>query len=51
MKRFYGTGDLGTDGQSEDQDPLFELAEGAVLKNVILGDPAAGMLICIFYLF
>jgi hypothetical protein len=46
MKRFFGTGALGTGGQSENQDPLFELASGAVLKNVILGAPAADGVHC-----
>ncbi|MFF1833231.1 pectate lyase [Streptomyces sp. NPDC058231] len=45
-KRFYGTGDLGTGGQDEDQDPIFKLANGAVLKNVILGSPAADGIHC-----
>lgn len=47
MKRYYGTGDLGTSGQSEDQGPIFELANGAVLKNVILGNPAADGVHCL----
>src|SRR4051794_14367063 len=29
MKRFYGTGPLGTGGQNEDQDPIFDLAPGS----------------------
>ncbi|MEU5088770.1 pectate lyase [Streptomyces sp. NPDC021356] len=41
LQRFYGSGDLGTDGQSEDQGPIFELKDGAVLKNVVIGSPAA----------
>ena len=28
MKRYYGTGDLGGDGQDEGQDPIFKLANG-----------------------
>ncbi|WTT91542.1 pectate lyase [Streptomyces sp. NBC_00076] len=47
LKRFSGSGSLGTDGQSEDQGPLFELADGAVLQNVILGDPAADGVHCL----
>lgn len=47
LKRFYGTGDLGTGGQSEDQGPIFELANGATLKNVILGSPAADGVHCL----
>ncbi|MFD1829583.1 pectate lyase [Streptomyces desertarenae] len=46
MVRYYGTGDLGSGGQDEDQGPLFELADGAVLKNVILGAPAADGIHC-----
>jgi hypothetical protein len=47
LKRFYGSGDLGSDSQSEDQGPIFELADGATLKNVILGDPAADGVHCL----
>jgi hypothetical protein len=46
LKRFYGTGDLGSDSQNENQGPLFKLAPGAVLKNVILGAPAADGVHC-----
>jgi hypothetical protein len=46
LKKFYGTGDLGGDGQEEGQDPVFELADGAVLKNVIIGTPAADGVHC-----
>jgi hypothetical protein len=46
MKRYYGDGDLGSDNQGEDQGPLFELADGATLKNVILGAPAADGVHC-----
>ncbi|MDN0195038.1 pectate lyase [Streptomyces sp. S.PNR 29] len=46
MKKFYGTGALGTSGQDEDQGPIFELADGAVLKNVIIGTPAADGVHC-----
>jgi hypothetical protein len=47
MKRYYGSGDLGSDNQDEDQGPLFELADGATLKNVILGSPAADGVHCL----
>ncbi|MGW7258405.1 pectate lyase [Streptomyces sp. NPDC054834] len=47
MKRLYGSGDLGTGGQNEDQDPILELAPGAVLKNVIIGAPAADGIHCL----
>ncbi|MFI5569630.1 pectate lyase [Streptomyces sp. NPDC051740] len=46
MKRLYGTGDLGSGSQDEDQGPILELANGAVLKNVILGAPAADGIHC-----
>ncbi|MGQ5576824.1 pectate lyase [Streptomyces sp. ECR3.8] len=46
MKRLYGTGDLGSGGQDEDQGPILKLADGAVLKNVILGAPAADGIHC-----
>ncbi len=46
MKRYYGSGALGTGGQSESQDPIFDLAAGATLKNVILGFPAADGVHC-----
>lgn len=46
MRRYYGSGALGTGGQSESQDPIFDLANGAVLKNVIIGSPAADGVHC-----
>lgn len=46
MKRFVGTGSLGTTGGSEDQGAIFRLARGAVLRNVILGNPAADGIHC-----
>jgi hypothetical protein len=46
MRRFYGSGPLGTSGQGEDQDPVFELAPGATLRNVIIGAPAADGIHC-----
>jgi hypothetical protein len=46
LKRFTGSGRLGTGGQDEGQLPLFELANGATLKNVILGNPAADGVHC-----
>ncbi|MGW0614604.1 pectate lyase [Streptomyces sp. NPDC002788] len=46
MKMFYGTGALGSGSQDEGQGPLFELADGAVLKNVIIGTPAADGVHC-----
>jgi hypothetical protein len=47
LKRFYGSGDLGTGGQDEDQGPLFQLANGTTLKNVVLGSPAADGVHCL----
>ncbi|MEU1853093.1 pectate lyase [Streptomyces sp. NPDC019990] len=46
MKKFYGTGALGGDSQDEGQAPLFVLADGATLKNVIIGAPAADGVHC-----
>ncbi|MET7441561.1 pectate lyase [Streptomyces sp. NPDC004082] len=46
LQRFYGSGDLGDGGQDEGQDPLFNLADGAVLKNVVIGAPAADGIHC-----
>lgn len=43
---FIGGGDLGDGGQDEGQDPLFELADGATLANVIIGAPAADGVHC-----
>ncbi|MBG0827846.1 pectate lyase [Planomonospora sp. ID67723] len=47
MKRFYGSGALGGDGQNEGQAPLFKLADGAVLQNVIIGSPGADGVHCV----
>ncbi|MEU7281658.1 pectate lyase [Streptomyces sp. NPDC045431] len=47
MARHYGTGDLGDGGQDEGQAPLFRLKDGAVLKNVVLGSPAADGVHCL----
>ncbi|MFG2383138.1 pectate lyase [Streptomyces avermitilis] len=47
LKKFSGSGDLGTADQSEDQGPIFELKDGAVLKNVIIGTPAADGVHCL----
>ncbi|NGO75696.1 pectate lyase [Streptomyces sp. YC504] len=45
-KRYYGSGALGGGDQGEGQDPIFKLADGAVLKNVIIGSPAADGVHC-----
>lgn len=39
LTKFFGSGSLGTSDQSENQGPIFELKDGAVLKNVIIGTP------------
>ena len=46
MKRFMGSGTLGGSGQSEGQGPIFEIANGGTLTNVILGNPAADGVHC-----
>ena len=43
MKRYCCVGD---GGQSESQDPIFDLAAGATLKNVIIGAPAGDGVHC-----
>ncbi|MGW7056895.1 pectate lyase [Streptomyces sp. NPDC054887] len=45
-KKFYGSGALAGDGQNEGQDPIFELADGATLKNVVIGAPGADGIHC-----
>jgi len=44
---FIGGGDLGDGSQDENQDPLFELSDGATLSNVIIGAPAADGVHCL----
>jgi pectate lyase len=46
MKRFYGSGALGDGSQSEGQPPMFKLADGATLQNVIIGAPASDGIHC-----
>lgn len=46
LTKFSGAGELGGSGQDEGQDPIFELADGAVLKNVIIGTPGADGVHC-----
>ena len=46
MKRFVGSGTLGGSGQTEGQDPLFQIANGGTLTNVIIGNPAADGVHC-----
>ena len=45
--RFIAGPELGDGGQSEDQDAMFELADGATLANVVLGVPAADGVHCL----
>ncbi|HWB36499.1 MAG TPA: pectate lyase, partial [Rugosimonospora sp.] len=44
MKRYCCIGD---GSQSESQDPMFELADGATIKNVIIGSPAGDGVHCL----
>jgi pectate lyase len=44
MKRYCC---IGTGSQSESQDPMFELADGATIKNVIIGSPAGDGVHCL----
>jgi hypothetical protein len=37
---------IGDGGQSESQDPMFELADGATIQNVIIGSPAGDGIHC-----
>lgn len=46
LKRFVGIGALGSGSQNENQPTFFALEDGAVLKNVILGAPAADGIHC-----
>ncbi|MEV8308845.1 pectate lyase [Streptomyces flavidovirens] len=46
LKKYYGSGELAGDGQEEGQDPIFKLADGATLKNVIIGAPGADGIHC-----
>jgi hypothetical protein len=46
MRRFYGVEALNNGSQAEGQDPIFKLADGAVLSNVIIGNPAADGIHC-----
>jgi hypothetical protein len=43
MRRYCCIGD---GGQSESQDPMFELADGATLQNLIIGAPAGDGVHC-----
>ena len=46
MRRFVGSGPLGTSGQNEDQPALLNVANGATLQNVIIGNPGADGIHC-----
>lgn len=45
-QRYIAGPELGDGSQDEDQKPLFRLEEGATLKNVVLGAPAADGVHC-----
>ncbi|MFI9175906.1 pectate lyase [Streptomyces lincolnensis] len=44
--RLVGTGALGGGDQTEGQDPILELSDGATVSNVIIGTPAADGIHC-----
>jgi len=44
LKRYYGIGD---GGQGESQDPMFTVADGGTVKNVIIGTPAGDGIHCL----
>ncbi|WP_328341176.1 pectate lyase [Micromonospora sp. NBC_00421] len=46
LVRFKAGGAMGDGGQSESQKPILELADGATIKNVIIGSPAADGIHC-----
>jgi hypothetical protein len=47
LTRFIAGSNLGDGGQGEDQKPIFDLSDGAHLKNVIIGTPAADGIHCL----
>ena len=46
MKRFTGSGALGSSGQTEGQPAMFQISNGGTLQNVIIGNPAADGVHC-----
>jgi hypothetical protein len=46
MKRFTGSGALGSSGQTEGQPAMFQISNGGTLTNVIIGNPAADGVHC-----
>lgn len=46
MKRYVGVGALAGDGQDEDMPAIMRLADGTVLKNVVIGKPASDGIHC-----
>ncbi|MFC5828861.1 pectate lyase, partial [Nonomuraea insulae] len=44
MKRYYGIGD---GGQGESQDPMFEVANGGTIQNVVIDAPAGDGIHCL----
>ena len=47
LAALFGRGALGDGSQDEGHDPIFEPADGAVLRNVIIGGPGADGVPCI----
>jgi pectate lyase len=47
LKRYVASGAMGDGAQSESQKPVFELAAGASLSNVIIGAPGADGIHCL----
>ena len=46
MKRYYGTGKLGTGSQAEGGAPIFNVPNGGTIRNVIIGTPGADGIHC-----
>lgn len=44
LRRYYGIGD---GGQSESQDPMFDVADGGTVSNVVIGAPAGDGIHCL----
>jgi len=47
LERFIAGKELGDGGQGESQKPIFDLEDGATIKNVIIGAPAADGIHCL----
>jgi hypothetical protein len=46
-RRYRGAGALGGDGDGEGKEPIFQLADGVTLSNVVIGVPAADGVHCL----